>query len=336
LKKIGILYGNEAGFPQFLAEKINHSGISGVTAEFVKIDKVLNEENNEYNVILDRISNRVYFYREYLKLSGIKGTLVINNPFLLEIYNRFTALALAKKEGLPVPKMVLLPTNEHPHNTDTDTFVNLLFPLDWKSIFGYTGFPAFFKSSLYDGIKNVCKVNHENEFYYVYNDSGVNLMMLQEAVEYDEYYRVYSIGNKDVRILKYTGDEINPLKNVKATLHTKSLLNQIKSLTVKVNTLLGLEINSAEFAVKDNKLFLTDVFNPVPKSDIEYLGEDNFNWLLDKTADYLIKQAEKHSFEKNKLPFGSFISRKPLRKTVTEKVKTQRKITAKNKTVKKI
>ena len=328
MKKIGILYGNESDFPQLLFNKIIQLNHKEIKAEFVIIDKVLSEESAGYDIILDRISNRVPFYREYLKLSAIKGSTIINNPFALEALNKFTSLALAKKEGLPVPKMVLLPTNEHPFNTDTDTFVNLLFPLDWDNIFGFTGFPSFFKSSAYNGLKNVCKVNHKDDFYYVYNDSGNNLMMLQEAIDYDEYYRIYTVGNKDIRIMKYSENEIVPFTYVRPTLAKKLLLNAIKSLTVKVNSITGLEINSVEVAVKDGKLYLIDVFNPVPRADIEYLGEDNFNWLLDKTANYLVKKAEKHSAGKSKISLGDMIKQKPAKRVRSQKPKAD-KITKK-------
>jgi len=65
-KKIGILFGMENTFPPALVEKIN-SLQAGVTAEFVKIGGIRMDEPKKYDVIVDRISQDIPFYRAYLK-----------------------------------------------------------------------------------------------------------------------------------------------------------------------------------------------------------------------------------------------------------------------------
>ena len=61
--------------------------------------------------------------------------------FSLKFFNN----ALALKVGVPVPKTVLLPSNQNPPDTNSNSFRNLSFPLDWEAIFEYIGFPAYFK-----------------------------------------------------------------------------------------------------------------------------------------------------------------------------------------------
>ncbi len=70
MKKIGVLYGRERSFPMALIEKINSKDIEEIMAEPVRIDKVIQGENTEYAVIIDRISQDVPFYRAYLKKCG--------------------------------------------------------------------------------------------------------------------------------------------------------------------------------------------------------------------------------------------------------------------------
>jgi len=81
MKKIGVLHGKERSFPEALVARINSKNIDGITAESVKIDKVMQGEPTEYAVIFDRISQDVPFYRAYLKNAALCGTAVLNNPF---------------------------------------------------------------------------------------------------------------------------------------------------------------------------------------------------------------------------------------------------------------
>jgi glutathione synthase/RimK-type ligase-like ATP-grasp enzyme len=81
MKKIGILFGRERSFPDAFIERVNSKKIKGITAEAVKIDKVMQGEPTGYAVIIDRISQDVPFYRAYLKNAALTGTAVINNPF---------------------------------------------------------------------------------------------------------------------------------------------------------------------------------------------------------------------------------------------------------------
>jgi len=80
-KKIGILFGMENTFPPALVEKINSSKKPGITAEFVNIGGIRMDESKKYDVIIDRISQDIPFYRAYLKNAVLQGTIVINNPF---------------------------------------------------------------------------------------------------------------------------------------------------------------------------------------------------------------------------------------------------------------
>ncbi|MEZ5107760.1 MAG: hypothetical protein R2829_02175 [Bacteroidia bacterium] len=81
MKKIGILFGQENSFPPAVVERINSKNVSGVIAEALMVDKVVQGEAMDYAVIVDRISHDVPFYRGMLKNAAICGTAVLNNPF---------------------------------------------------------------------------------------------------------------------------------------------------------------------------------------------------------------------------------------------------------------
>src|SRR5467141_2702600 len=146
MKKIGILFGMEHSFPPAFVERVNQkTGGRDIAAEFVKIDKVAQGEPCGYDVIIDRISQDVPFYRAYLKNAALMGTAVINNPFWWSADEKFINNCLAIKIGVPVPTTVILPSHERPDDTSADSFSNLVSPLDWDGMFGYVGFPAFMK-----------------------------------------------------------------------------------------------------------------------------------------------------------------------------------------------
>ena len=65
------------------------------------------DEGREYDIIIDRLSHEVPFYRAMLKRAALEGTLVINNPFWWSLTTFFTFRWPGV--GVAIPKTVLLP-----------------------------------------------------------------------------------------------------------------------------------------------------------------------------------------------------------------------------------
>src|SRR6478736_5343797 len=114
MKKIGILFGQERSFPYALIDRINAAGVSGVTAEAVQVGGISLETPRKYDLILDRISQDIPFYRAVLKQLVSDGTIVVNNPFSWSADAKFFNNVIARGLGVAVPKTVLLPSNQHP------------------------------------------------------------------------------------------------------------------------------------------------------------------------------------------------------------------------------
>lgn len=307
MKNIGILYGNEKSFPEALIERINSKTDESITAGPVLIDKVILGEPVSYSLIIDRMSWEVPFYQGYLKSAAINGTSVINNPFRSAADEKFFNNSLAVKNGINVPKTVLLPSNQHPPYTNSQSFVNLAYPLDWKSIFEYVGFPAFLKPFAGSGEKNVYRVENEEEFFNAYNETGQLVMMLQEAIEYSDYFRCYCIDRKDVRIMQYNPTQPHQLRYSKTPLpKAEKLMKKIHNETLKINKALGYDFNAIEYAVKDGIPYAIDFYNPAPEADIKLLGDDNFEWLVESSAKMAIKRVKALKNDSNILTWGEF------------------------------
>ena len=99
----------EQSFPPALVEEIN-SRNDDVAAEFVQIGGITLDDLYEYDVILDRISQDVPFYRAMLKVAALNGVRVVNNPFWWSADDKFFNYAVAQKAGIPVPRTALLPS----------------------------------------------------------------------------------------------------------------------------------------------------------------------------------------------------------------------------------
>lgn len=309
MKKIGILHGKERSFPEAFVQRINDKKIDGISAEPVKIDKVAQGEASGYAVIVDRISQDVPFYRAYLKNAAISGTAVINNPFWWSADEKFFNNALATKIGVPVPKTVILPSRELPDDTSEASFSNLSYPLDWEGIFNYVGFPAYMKPFAGGGWKNVYKLNNMDEFFKTHAETGQLVMLLQEEIIFDEYYRCYCIGRKHVRIMPYEPRNPHHLRYVANHRPSAKLLKTMEEIVLKINNYLGYDFNTVELAIRDGVPYAIDFCNPAPDADLKSVGEENFEWVVEHAALYAIETAQNLKAGKDNLTWGEYIRR---------------------------
>jgi glutathione synthase/RimK-type ligase-like ATP-grasp enzyme len=315
-KKIGILHGKERSFPEAFVKRINDKNIKGITAESVKINKVAQGESSGYAVIIDRISQDVPFYRAYLKNAAISGTAVINNPFWWSADEKFFNNALATKIGVPVPKTVILPSRDLPDDTSEASFSNLAYPLDWNGIFEYVGFPAYMKPFAGGGWKNVYRLNNMEEFFQTHAETGQLVMLLQEEIIFEEYYRCYCIGRKHVRIMPYEPRNPHHLRYVANHQPSAKLLKTMEEIVLKINNYLGYDFNTVELAIRDGVPYAIDFCNPAPDADLKSVGEENFDWVVENAANFAIETAQNVKDGTDNLSWGEYIKRSIVQKAL--------------------
>ena len=308
MKKIGILFGMEDTFPQAFIDRVNSKNVKGIVAEAVTIDKVVQNKPTEYAVIIDRISQDVPFYRAYLKNAALTGTHIINNPFWWSADDKFFNNCLADVLGVPLPNTVILPSAEHPTDTTSKSFRNLAFPLDWDGIFDYIGFPAYMKPYAGGGWKNVYRLENKEEFWEKHRETGQLVMLLQEEIVFQDYYRVYCLGGKAVRIMPYEPRNPHHLRYVVENPNTdKKLMATIKDYTLRLCKGLGYDFNTVEFAVRDGIPYAIDFGNPAPDAELTSVGTENFEWVVEEAAKMAIDFAKKHKDGKSNMTWGTFI-----------------------------
>jgi glutathione synthase/RimK-type ligase-like ATP-grasp enzyme len=317
-KIIGVLHGKERSFPEALVKRINEKNIKDISAAPVKIDKVIQGDPSGYAVIIDRISQDVPFYRAFLKNAAISGTAVINNPFWWSADEKFFNNALATKIGVPVPKTVILPSRELPDDTSTESFSNLAYPLDWKGIFDYVGFPAYMKPFAGGGWKNVYRLNDINEFFERHAETGQLVMLLQEEIVFEEYYRCYCIGRKHVRIMPYEPRNPHHLRYVANFKPSAKMLKTMEEIVLNINNHLGYDFNTVELAIRDGIPYAIDFCNPAPDADLKSVGQENFDWVVETSANYAIEVAENLRDGPGNLSWGEYIKKSAAGKPLTK------------------
>jgi glutathione synthase/RimK-type ligase-like ATP-grasp enzyme len=308
MARIGVLFGQERSFPEALIARINDLGVDGVTAEPVRVGGVGLETPRRYDLILDRISQDVPFYRAILKKFAADGTIVVNNPFWWSADDKFFNNVLAGRIGVAVPKTVILPSKELPPDTTSESMTNLVFPLDWEEIFAHVGFPAFFKPYAGGGWKNVYRVASPDEFFAAYDQTGRHVMTLQEEIVFEDYYRCYVIGREHVHIMRYDPRRAHFERYVRdAPPADPRLLERIRGDCLKLANALGYDFDTMEFAVRGGVPYAIDFLNPAPDADVNSVGPANFEWVLEHAARWLVDRVRRRAEPPREFHWARFL-----------------------------
>ncbi len=287
--------GREVTFPESIINSVNEKGGGKVVAEMIKVGGIRLEEPRKYDIIIDRISHEVPYYRAMLKRMALEGTYIINDPFWWSADDKFFNYCLGAKLGVAIPKTVLLPQHAYIKDIVSDSLRNLEFPIDWEGIVEYVGFPAFLKPHDGGGWKNVSKVNSLEELWQEYNQSGTLCMTLQEGIEYDHFVRCYCVGREKVLIMPY--DPSKPYMSGMQYVNVENYLTpevhaRVERDVITLCKALGYDLNTVEFAIKDGVPYAIDFMNPAPDAELASVGEYNHNWIVNEMTDFILKKLE--------------------------------------------
>ncbi len=288
VKKIGLIVGREWSFPPAFLDEVNGRN-AGVVAEYVKLGGTKMNEPCEYAVLIDRISHEIPYYRTYLKNAMLQGAYCINNPFWWSADDKFFGASLITRMGIASPRTMALPMKSYPEGVVSESLRNLVYPLDWDAIVGYVGLPAILKDAWGGGWKNVYKVNNIDELIRAYNDTGTLCMILQEFIDFDQFVRCVCVGQTNILPTKY--DPKNRRYNVEHDHLSPALGERIVHDATLINQVMGYDMNSIEFAIKDGVPYAIDFMNPAPDMDMNSLTPFYFEWAVKAMADFAIEMA---------------------------------------------
>ena len=294
MPKIGLLVGREDTFPPAFIEHVNDRGTE-FTAEYCQLGGSFIDEAPEYAVIIDRMSHEVPYYRSYVKNAALQGTVVINDPFWFPADDKFIGSAIAQRVGVAVPRTAALPNHSYIDDVTPASLRNLVFPLPWERIVAYTGLPAFLKPSVGGGWKHVSKIHSVEELIRNFDCSGQLPMILQEAIEFQQYVRCICLGIDRILPMHYNPTNPNLYERYEGVADAdylgQELLDRVVGDARALNRALGYTMNTVEFAIRDGIPYAIDFLNPVCDLDSFSIGEEAFQWALTTLADLAIDYA---------------------------------------------
>jgi len=289
VKKVGVIVGREWSFPPKFIDEVNRRD-KGVVAEYARLGGTRMDEKIPYDVLVDRISHEVPYYRSYLKHAVLEGVTVINNPFMWTADDKFFGGSLCAKLGLGHPKTAVLPNKDYvPGIVKTESLRNLVYPMDWQAIIDYVGLPCILKDAHGGGWRGVYVCHSIEELIRYYDGSGLLTMIAQEFIKWDQYVRVMCIGQDVVLPMPY--DTHNRKYIPDPNYLTPALYKRVAADSLKLVQALGYDMNTVEWAIKDGIPYAIDFMNPAPDMDLNSLTPDYFSWVVEKMADLVIDRA---------------------------------------------
>ena len=169
--------------------------------------------------------------------------------------------------------------------------------------------PIYMKPHSGGGWKSVYKVNDANDFFAKHKETKQLVMMLQEEIIFDEYFRCYCIGGKYVRIMKYEPRNPHHLRYVASFKPDKERIELMTYIVLKICNYLGYDFNTVELALRDGVPYAIDFCNPAPDAEITSVGQENFDWVVETAATYAIEKAQSQQDGKDSLMWGEYVRR---------------------------
>lgn len=288
-RTIGIIVGREWSWPPAFLDEVNRRD-AGVTAEFVRLGAPALDDLMRYDVVVDRISHEVPFYRAWLKHALVRGVRVINSPLMWSADDKFFGATLAEANGVKSPKTVLLPNKDYvPGIKHDESLRNLEYPVDWQRVIEHVGLPCILKDAHGGGWRDVYVCHSLEELLHHYDRSGLLTMIVQEYIAWDEFVRCICIGRQHIAPIKY--DPRNRKYHDEQDYLPAETMRRIVRHSRRLVRALGYDMNSIEWAVKDGVPYAIDFMNPAPDFDINSLGPKWFEWAVQRMADVTIAMA---------------------------------------------
>jgi hypothetical protein len=101
------------------------------------------------------------------------------------------------------------------------------------------------------------------------------------------------MGRKHVRIMQYDPKQPHHLRYVNNNVATDTPLAQrVHKDALTLCEILGYDMNTCEFAVRDGIPYAIDFMNCAPDADVYSVGQENFDWVVNTMADVLIDRVK--------------------------------------------
>ncbi|HMP80778.1 MAG TPA: hypothetical protein PKD54_15090 [Pirellulaceae bacterium] len=290
VRRIGLSLGADLCWPMCYEEILRRLELSidmgeqrvQFQTERVTIEPFSIRQPCKYDLVMDRVTHWYHTSREWIKKAILMDDLyVFNNPWSIQSMEKQTTYCAMAKLGLPIPDTWMIPPKSYEALPDLDVTLQRYARLfDLGSIGRQLGYPLYMKP--YDGgaWRGVSRIADESALLAAYEQSGKYLMHLQAGVDdYDLFVRCIGLGPQ-FHIISY--DPTQPLHDryeMRRDFLSPAETQELRDMTLTINTFFGWDFNSCEAIRKDGKWYLIDFANACPDSQVTSLHY-HFPWLV--------------------------------------------------------
>jgi len=227
-----------------------------------------------YDLVVDRLTHWYSVSREWIKKSILMDDLyVFNNPWSIQAMEKHTTYAAMMALGLPVPETWMIPPKEYEPKPDLQVTLDRYAKMfDLGEVGAKLGYPSYMKPYDGGGWQGVSRIDDEARLRTSYEQSGRNVMHLQQAIEpYDQFVRVIGLGPQ-LRAIRY--DPSQPLHDRYTMDHgflSDDDRGELEDMTLTINAFFGWDFNSCEALSKDGAWHPIDFANACPDSQVTSL-----------------------------------------------------------------
>ncbi len=289
-KRIGLIAGRDRHWSDAFLAMINEAD-NGVTAELAQLSGTFMTETCQYDVIVDRVSHEIPYYRAYLQHAALYGTYIINNPFTWSADSKFFGIGLVNKLGFTSPRTIVLPNKHVEKEMTPDSFRNLVYPMDWQGIVDYVGVPAVFKNIESGGRHAVYRVHSVDDLIQRYDESGTMTMILQQLIESEQHIHCFVFGHETVMPLRYSITDNRYLPDVLPT--DDALGKQLAHQALTLTRAYGYDVNMIEFVLQGDQLFVINSTNPAPEMTQALMTPEQVHRCVSEVARLAVSRAKR-------------------------------------------
>jgi hypothetical protein len=114
------------------------------------------------------------------------------------------------------------------------------------------------------------------------------------------------IGQKTVRVMRY-----DPNKRYYSPEHgfSPEMEKRLFDDTLAICQAFGYDMNTCEFAIRDGVPYAIDFMNPAPDMDVNSLGKNHFDWMVQTMADVMIEFALSKAETRKNYAWGQAVAR---------------------------
>jgi glutathione synthase/RimK-type ligase-like ATP-grasp enzyme len=233
----------------------------------------------------------VPFYKSVLRYFKQNGVAIVNAPDTEVVCEEFSYLTTLKNLKLNTPKTAIFPSKSLPYGVNGDEMQNLQYPLDWDNMFESIGFPANIKSnnSAGGGFYDCFRIYNKQDFYFIYDMSGTNTLVLQECIDTQNNFRIFVVGNEKLFLNYELHKASKDRYSVADFVPDKKTGDEIDKVIETIKQCFSMDMFIIDIAITD-KVYILNVGLFSMNINNLILPENCYNWLIEETANMLIEK----------------------------------------------